>query len=93
MRDLGKRNTRMYLLNDGKSLELSMDRSSSYTTLEEREKAIRQIRLTKLPLLIRIKHGQMISPVQVRFIQDAILTVRTTGGRVKIMTDVSRRSA
>ena len=83
----------MYLLNDGKSLELSMDRSSSYTTLEEREKAIRQIRLTKLPLLIRIKQGQMISPVQVRFIQDAILTVRTTGGRVKIMTDVSRRSA
>lgn len=74
----------MYLLNDGKRLELSLNAGTTFASDRERKTALQSIRDAGLPVHVRWKKQRRPSPIEAHFLAEIIQTVRSTGGRIRI---------
>ena len=79
----------MYIINDGKSLELSLDFSSAFLPPEFREESLEKIRTSNLPLEINLSQSRVAAPAALSFLQEAIETARREHGRVRIFKKAS----
>lgn len=73
----------MYLLNDGKRLELDLKNSMLFSSPEERADAIRTIAESKLPLKVALNGNRDMAPLEVQFLRSIMDTVRSIGGEVR----------
>jgi len=73
----------MYLLNDGSTLELTLQSTSAFASREERAEILRTVRVQRLPLEIRMEAGHRPAPVEIRFLAELIQTARALGRRVR----------
>ena len=83
----------MYLLNDGRTLEISFDSTSAFSSTEERATMITHIRNSRLPLVILLRKNFHPTPVETLFLREVINTVHRAGGRVKICTTSANQAA
>ncbi len=74
----------MYILNDGRRLELSLNADTTFASDGERQTALRSIREAGLPVHVRWKKQRRPSPVEAHFLAEIIQTVRSAGGSVRI---------
>ncbi|MCR9143425.1 MAG: hypothetical protein NXI24_14340 [bacterium] len=83
----------MYILNDGKRLELSLNASTNFASDGERRTALASIRDAGLPVHVRWKKQRRPSPVEAHFLSEIIQTVRSSGGRIRIHGSTSIAAA
>lgn len=74
----------MYLFNDGKRLELSLNAGTTFASDLERRSALQSIRDARLPVHVRWKKQRRPSPIEAHFLAEIIQTVRGMGGSVHI---------
>lgn len=82
----------MYLLNDGKTLELTLTPASRFTSREERARILEDIMRANLPLAIHFERSHAPGPNELLLITRAMQTVRESGRSFRIRADEDRRS-
>ena len=74
----------MYVINDGKLLELSLNYSSPFCPPDVEEETLIKIMHSALPLQINLDKNRIPMPAELRFLARAIQAVRIKKGRVRI---------
>lgn len=76
----------MYVLNDGRSLELHLKDGVLFSSQEERNATLQTIMDSRLPVLIALNGNRDMAPQEVRFLRNVVDTVRSIGGEVRFQS-------
>jgi hypothetical protein len=82
----------MYLLNDGKTLELTLTPASRFTSREERAAILDDITHSNLPLAIRFERSHTPGQGELLLITRAMQAVRESGRSFRMRADEERRN-